>query len=581
MSTTSRVLSRFALVVSVALILTACPSPGINPDPPGEDVTVILTIPVNDAIGVAVNSGISATFSAIMDPLTIGPTSFTLFSGGNQVSGTVECIGIAAIFMPSIDLAFDTSFTATITTAVRDLDGNAMVADKIWSFTTGAEADSTPPSVISTVPSDSAVGVAVAAAVTATFSEAMDPSTFNSATFTLSSGAGAASGAVACVGATATFDPDANLAYDTEYTASITTGVKDLAGNAQLLVTSWTFMTAVAPDTTAPTVTGVFPTNAATEVATTVNLTATFSEAVDPATVTGPAYAFTLEDTTDVVHVAVAGAVSLDGLTATFNPDSALIAGSEYTARISTALEDTSGNPLAAEYSWTFITAGLRPVMLESTGDFVMLATTGVTVGASETITGDIGLNALDTSFVGFDQILDVSGTFSRAASATITGNMYANNYTDPTPLYLTTAIADMNAAYADAAGRVGWTDLVSGELGGRTLAPGLYHCASAASITTNLILDGGPDGIYIFQIGGGLTMAAAVQVVLPNGALPKNVFWQTVGAVGLGASAQLQGIVLSNAAITLGASTVVNGRLFAPTIDISADSVSVLEPAP
>lgn len=158
---------------------------------------------------------------------------------------------------------------------------------------------------------------------------------------------------------------------------------------------------------------------------------------------------------------------------------------------------------------------------------------------------------------------------------------MYANNYTDPTPLYLTTAIADMNAAYADAAGREGWTDLVSGELGGRTLAPGPYHCASAASITTNLILDGGPDGIYIFQLGGGLTMAAAVQAVLPNGALPKNIFWQTVGAVGLGASAQLQGIVLSNAAITLGASTVVNGRLYAPTVDISADSVSVLEPTP
>jgi hypothetical protein len=440
-------------------------------------------------------------------------------------------------------------------------------------------ADPTAPTVISTVPIGSTSDAAPNVTINATFSTSMDPATIIPANFTVAAGPNPVTGTVTydATNKTAIFTPGSNLSYSTLYTATVGTGVKDLAGNPLAANKVWTFTTEGVPDTTAPTVTGNFPADMATEVATSTALTAVFSEALSPASIASPASTFSLKET--VGAVPVAGSTSLDGPTATFTPGSALVTGTGYTARISTAAEDLFGNPLAAEYTWTFTTAGLRPVMMKSAGDYVVLAMTGVTVGATATIHGDIGINAPESSFVGFAQVLDGSGTFSRAASATITGKLFALNYADPTPANIAVAIEDMTAAYADAAGREGGTDLVSGELGGRTLAPGLYYFTAAAAITTDLTLNGGPDDIYIFRIGGALAMAASTHVLLPNGALPKNIYWQTVGAVTVGASSEMAGIILSDAAITLGASVVFNGRLYASSIETLEASISVLEP--
>ena len=100
----------------------------------------------------------------------------------------------------------------------------------------GPSPDTTAPTVSSTTPANGATGVAV----TATFSEAMDPATITTATFTLSGG-GAVTGAVTYAGTTATFTPTASLAYSTPYTATITTGARDLAGNALAVNYVWTF----------------------------------------------------------------------------------------------------------------------------------------------------------------------------------------------------------------------------------------------------------------------------------------------------------------------------------------------------
>ena len=90
-----------------------------------------------------------------------------------------------------------------------------MAATKTWSFTTGTAADNTAPTVSSTIPADTATGVALNANVTATFSEAMDPSTITTTTFTLKQGATPVSGVVSYVGTSATFNPAANLAAST------------------------------------------------------------------------------------------------------------------------------------------------------------------------------------------------------------------------------------------------------------------------------------------------------------------------------------------------------------------------------
>ena len=152
--------------------------------------------------------------------------------------------GTTATFTPSNNLAYSTVYTATITNGVQDAAGNAMASNYTWSFTTGAAPDTTPPTVSSTSPATSATGVAVNAAITATFSETMTSSTVTTATFTVDKGV---TGTVAYSGTTATFTPSSNLAYSTVYTVTITTGVKDAAGNTMNSDYAWSFTTTSAP----------------------------------------------------------------------------------------------------------------------------------------------------------------------------------------------------------------------------------------------------------------------------------------------------------------------------------------------
>ncbi len=118
-----------------------------------------------------------------------------------------------------------------------------MQASYSWSFATGPATDTTPPTVSSTSPANLATGIAVNRAITATFSEPMDPATITAATFTLSASSGYISGTVSYTGSTATFTPSGSLAYETIYTATITAGARDLAGNAMQASYSWSFKT--------------------------------------------------------------------------------------------------------------------------------------------------------------------------------------------------------------------------------------------------------------------------------------------------------------------------------------------------
>ncbi|MFH0871529.1 MAG: Ig-like domain-containing protein, partial [bacterium] len=125
---------------------------------PGDTIapTVSSTVPANAATGVAINSAMAATFSEVMDPATITTTTFTLQQGATAVSGAVTYAGVTAVFTPASNLAANTLFTATITTGVKDLAGNALASDYVWSFTTGAAPDTTAPTVSSTIPVNAA-----------------------------------------------------------------------------------------------------------------------------------------------------------------------------------------------------------------------------------------------------------------------------------------------------------------------------------------------------------------------------------------------------------------------------------------
>ena len=100
-----------------------------------------------------------------------------------------------------------------------------------------------PPTVSSTSPLNGATGVAINSTITAIFSEAMQSSTINTNTFTVSDGAGNISGTVSYSGTTATFTPSGNLSVSTTYTATITTGAQDAAGTAMASNYTWSFTT--------------------------------------------------------------------------------------------------------------------------------------------------------------------------------------------------------------------------------------------------------------------------------------------------------------------------------------------------
>ncbi len=331
-------------------------STGTAPDTTAPTVTN--TINANGATNVALNTKVGATFSEAMDPLTISNASFTLKQGVNIVPGTTGYSGVSMVFVPASNLAANTTYTATVSTGAKDLAGNALASDYVWSWTTSSATDTTPPTVTSTTIANGASNVAVNTKVGATFSEAMDPLTITNTSFTLKQtlGASAVAGSTSYSGVNALFTPTSALIENTNYTATITTVATDLAGNPMANNYSWSWTTTLATDTTRPTVTNTINANGAINVAVNTKVGATFSEALDPLTVTN--VNFTLKQT--VSGTAVAGTISYSGVNAVFSPSANLQAGTQYTATVkggATGVEDLADNAMAADFTWSWTTA--------------------------------------------------------------------------------------------------------------------------------------------------------------------------------------------------------------------------------
>lgn len=162
-----------------------------------------------------------------------------------------------------------TSFTATglspattyyFVARAKDEAGNIDANTVEKPATTLSPPDTTPPIISSASPANNATGISITSTVTATFSEAMDPSTITDQTLTLSMpgevGQVPVSGTVTYSGTTATFTPSALLFYETTYTATITTGAKDLAGNSIASPYTWSFTTGTATATVVTAIAG-------------------------------------------------------------------------------------------------------------------------------------------------------------------------------------------------------------------------------------------------------------------------------------------------------------------------------------
>lgn len=450
--------------------------------------------------------------------------------------------------------------------------------------------DTVAPTVTTTAPANTATGIALNANVTATFSELMNAATISSpsSTFTLAQSGTPVTGVVTYSGMTAVFNPTANLTASVPYTATVSTGAKDVAGNALATAKVWSFTTGAAVDVVAPTVSSTVPADADTGVAINANIIASFSELMDATTVTD--LSFTLAQS----GTPVVGAVSYLGTNATFNPTSDLAASSVYTATIlsgASGVADLAGNTLAVDKVWSFTTGasavtGAAPVILGTAVNYAVLAKTAVSTVPSSVVTGNVGVSpAARTFLTGWSETYDVSDTYATSAQVVAPSQLHAADLVGGTTSSdLGTAVLNMETAYTDAAGRTATsaatTNVGAGTLTSLTLAPGVYEWGTAVTIPTDLTLNGSATDVWIFKVAGTLDMASAKNVILTGGALPKNIFWQVSGAVTIGANTHFEGVILSQTSITMGNLSSINGRLLAQTA-VSLDAATVTQPAP
>eukprot|EP00445_Apocalathium_hangoei_P007456 CAMPEP_0203865780 /NCGR_PEP_ID=MMETSP0359-20131031/15540_1 /ASSEMBLY_ACC=CAM_ASM_000338 /TAXON_ID=268821 /ORGANISM="Scrippsiella Hangoei, Strain SHTV-5" /LENGTH=237 /DNA_ID=CAMNT_0050783741 /DNA_START=85 /DNA_END=798 /DNA_ORIENTATION=+ len=206
--------------------------------------------------------------------------------------------------------------------------------------------------------------------------------------------------------------------------------------------------------------------------------------------------------------------------------------------------------------------SAVSKVDLGTAANYAILTKTGISTVPSST-----GVSpAAGTYMTGFSFTADSSQEFS--TSSQITGSAYAPTDHTPTPAILTTAVSDMETAYTNASQRNNTQgyNLGDGNIGGMTLAPGVYTFGTDININSDITFSGGADNVFILQTTGALMQAASTNVILSGGAQAKNIFWQVEGTVWVGSSAVMQGILLAKNNVVFESSSSLTGRVLAQT---------------
>jgi hypothetical protein len=441
---------------------------------------------------------------------------------------------MTAQFNPIIDLLPGLEYTAKITQAVKDPAGNTIEKDSTWKFTTGNLIVPVLPFVTLTDPADVASNVPLNKVITATFSKTMDLSTINSSTFLVKRAGIPVLGFVNYSGLTGTFTPASPLQAGATYNCTINTGAKDVDGNAIATDTLWSFTT-VPPIVQYNVGLSILPLNSGTVTGAGLYNTG--------ASVTVSANAFAGFEFVNWTE----GGLSVSTL-------------DNYTFVLST------DRTLVANYS--AIISGPPGIDLGSAGNFAILAGSGVSnTGVTTTITGDVG------SFP--------TATMNGLLSGNVNGLLYS--VADP---LVGTAKTDLTTAYNDAQARSLDAISLPGQLGGLTLAPGLYVNSSTSGISgtgANGILTlnagGNPNAVWIFKMGSTLITDAGTSIVLAGGAKAKNIYWSVGTSATLGTNSIFFGNILADQSITLTTGASLTGRALTRIGAVTLDTNVVTKP--
>ncbi|MEL7833719.1 Ig-like domain-containing protein [Fodinibius sp. Rm-B-1B1-1] len=345
-------------VILATVIIAGCKDPQLpgfsdslaeNPSP----VQVIETSPPEDAQDVELNTYIQAIFNTTIDSTSITDSTLIIRQGNTIVEGSLSPTDSALTFFPANEFQRDQTIIATISSTIADSQGNTMDQDFEWSFTTreATTQEITPPTVASTEPSPGTTDVSAEISIYARFNKALNPSTVNNNTFLLRTNNNNISGSVSYEDSTAIFNPSENLQDGTVYTATITDDIRDLYGNAPSNNYNWNFITKDV-DRTPPHVSSTRPRDDEDDVLFDIQITATFSERVDPASVNSNTFRLRTNNGN------VSGSVRYEDedSTAVFNPSETLQDGTLFTATITDGIRDLNGNAPSNNYNWNFTT---------------------------------------------------------------------------------------------------------------------------------------------------------------------------------------------------------------------------------
>jgi uncharacterized repeat protein (TIGR02543 family) len=557
---------------------------GIVYPPVGDAPTVVSTVPVNAATNVALNQQIAATFSEVMNSTTLTNATFILMRGTNLVPGTVTYAGNTATFSPTANLTANTLYTATINTGAKNLDGNALANNYVWSFTTGT----TTTNYSVTLSSNPVAGGTTAGA-----------GTFNSGSL---------------VTITATSNSGFIFNNWTEGGTEVSTNVNyqfTLVGN-RTLVANFTAGTSyvvslssnpLAGGTT--TGSGTFNSNSLVAVVATPNLGYTFTNWTESGTEvsTNASYQFTLIGNRTLVANFAAGTsyvVSLlsnplaGGTTTgggTFNSGSLVTVFAIPNSGFTFTNWTENGNQVSTNSSYQFTITGDRTLTanFSSSGIIIDLGSAstyggfggsaGLTnQGIFTVVNGNIGTTAASTLITGFHDTGGNVFTETTLNIGTVNGVIYS---APPAPgtaekfALAQQALLDATTAFNYLAGLPGGPDPGAGELGGLVLAPGTYTSGSGTfDITSgNLTLDAqnNPNAVWVFQMAQTLTVGLAGQprsIILVNGANANNVYWQVGSAATINGAGggTMVGTIIAYSGVTFSTAGVVtlttlNGR--------------------
>jgi hypothetical protein len=271
------------------------------------------------------------------------------------------------------------------------------------------------------------------------------------------------------------------------------------------------------------------------------------------------------------------------------------------------------------------------PVGLGTAGDYAILSKAGISTTPGSYITGSIAVSPIAaTAITGFG-LTAPPGEYS--TSSLVSVQVKAANYAVPTPSKLTTAVGDMEIAYADAAGRstgqgpiqdfnaeygkvcVGtdstdsnclkadgtyvydnldkFLNLGVGEIGGLKLIPGVYTFDKQVNISAgHVTFVGGPTDVFIIQTSKGVLQADGENVVLEDnagilstagnsaysGPQAKNIFWSVAEEVNIGTGSTMNGVLLVATKVAIKNGSTVNGRILAQTA-VTLDANTITQP--